>query len=65
MYFVWITGLRGPSPQIWAEDQLDSATGKSKSILVKIKLDRGDDFLSLDQLSKKYPFTVDKETDRN
>ena len=57
MYFVWITGLRGPSPQLWANEQYDSTTGKSKPTLLKIKLSESDQLLSLDRLAEKYPLT--------
>ncbi len=53
MYFVWINGLRGPSPQIWNSDQVDGA-GKSKPVLFKIKLSEGERTQSLDYLAMKY-----------
>ena len=62
MYFVWISGLKGPSPQIWAEDQIDSITGKSKPTLFKIKLTAIDQILSLDRLAEKYPYAEQNKT---
>ena len=53
MYFVWINGLRGPVPQIWASDQV-SGEGKSKPVLFKIKLTEGEKSLTLDYLAMKY-----------
>ena len=53
MYFVWINGLRGPSPQLWTTDQVNGE-GKSKPVLFKIKLSEGEKSLTLDYLAMKY-----------
>jgi len=54
MYFVWITGLRGPEAQLWVKDQVDG-NGKARNhTLFKIKLTEAEQTLSLDYLSMKY-----------
>jgi predicted ABC-type ATPase len=54
MYFVWISGLKGPSPQLWAVDQVDG-NGKSRlSVLFKQKLTEEEKLLSFDQLILKF-----------
>lgn len=54
MFFVWMQGLRGPEPQIWAEEPIDGNGKPVKKTLFKIKLSQAEQSLSLDYLTMKY-----------
>lgn len=53
-YFVWITGLKGPEPQIWADEPIDGNGKPIKSAIFKIKLSEEEQYKSLDYLAMKY-----------
>lgn len=52
-YFVWISGLRGPMPQIW-DDEDKMQEGKPIKTLTK-PVEISDD-RDLSQLTKDYPY---------
>lgn len=52
-YFVWISGLRGPEPQIW--DEKDK-TQEGKPVKVLMKPVRVGDDISLSQACLLYPW---------
>ena len=54
MFFVWMQGLRGPEPQIWAEEPVDGNGKSIKSALFKRKLSSDEEILSLNELAVKY-----------
>jgi hypothetical protein len=53
-YFVWISGLRGPEPQIWDEKNKTSE-GKPIATLFKRELHPDEHTLGLNYLSERYP----------
>jgi hypothetical protein len=53
-YFVWVEGLRGPTPQKWSSDGLWGQVGRG-DIIVRFKLDDAETHLSLDELARRYP----------
>jgi hypothetical protein len=53
-YFVWITGLRGPEAQLWAEKQVDGS-GKAKETLFIRELTADERGLGLDALAAANP----------
>ena len=54
MYFVWINGLRGPEPQLWASEPVDGNGKPTKNVLFKQKLLEQEEQLSLNHLALKY-----------
>lgn len=54
-YFVWIAGLRGPEPQVWAEKDM-TRDGKSVPTLAKHQLTEAESWVSLKSLAEIYPF---------
>lgn len=54
MYFVWLSGLRGPVAQIWTDEPVDGNGKPVKEALFKIKLIGAEQSLSLDYLAMKY-----------
>ena len=58
-YFVWVTGLRGPEAQLWADKQVDGG-GKAKPTLFIHELTKGEHGMSLEFLAAAYPFEVAK-----
>jgi hypothetical protein len=54
MYFVWINGLRGPTPQLWASEPVDGNGKPSKSVLFKQKLSKEEEILSFEKLILKF-----------
>lgn len=54
MFFVWMQGLRGLEPQIWAEEPVDGNGKLIKSTLFKKKLSSDEETLSLNELAVKY-----------
>ena len=54
MIFVYVRGLRGPSPEKWP-DMLTDMMGQPVPYLEAHRLDDDDAKLSLDELAKKYP----------
>lgn len=53
-YFVWISGLRGPEAQIWADADC-TVNGKPVLHYQQVRLS-ADDPRTLDQLKLDYPF---------
>lgn len=53
-YFVWVTGIAGPEPQIWAEMQVDGR-GKLKPYLACHAI-ADDDKRSLKQLEQDFRY---------
>lgn len=47
-YFVWVEGLRGPTPQKW------SSVGR-EDVIVRFTLDDAEVHLSLDELARRHP----------
>lgn len=56
-YFVWINGLRGPEPQLWADKQVDGA-GKLKETLFIHELQPSESGLSLSSFALMYPINA-------
>lgn len=56
MYFVWITGLRGPEPQIWTDEPVDGNGKPTKYVIFKTKLTAHEELLTLNDLTVKYAF---------
>lgn len=54
MFFAWVSGLRGPEPQLWTDEPVDGNGKPSKSVVFKIKLTEAEQTLSLDYLAMKY-----------
>lgn len=54
MYFVWVTGLRGPEPQLWTNEPVDGNGKPVKEALFKKKLTDAECTLSLDYLILKF-----------
>lgn len=53
-YFVWITGLRDPEAQLWADEPVDGNGKPTKNVLFKHKLSLEEEKLSLDELKEKF-----------
>ncbi len=53
--FVWVRGLRGPSPQVWAEMTPKEFAGRADRILAQHRLTAEEERLSLEELAAKYP----------
>jgi len=53
-YFVWVTGLRGPEPQLWENEPVDGNGKPVKSALFKKKLTEAEQSFSLDALAAIY-----------
>ena len=47
-------GLRGPEPQVWADEPVDGNGKPMKSALFKKKLSLDEEILSLNELAAKY-----------
>lgn len=58
-YFVWITGLQGPEPQLWADKQVDGG-GKAKGTLFIHELSASEQGLSLSTFALMYPLEAVK-----
>jgi len=58
-YLVYVWGAHGPSPQLWADDDvLMTNEGTEKPTLYKVTLSLEHMNLSIDELTKIYPFPV-------
>jgi hypothetical protein len=55
-YFVWVEGLRGPTPQLWEHEPVDGNGKPIKTTLSKRQLVGAEQTLSLDYLAMKYPY---------
>jgi hypothetical protein len=53
-YFVWVEGLRGPTPQKWSSDGLWGQVGR-EDVIVRFMLDDAEVHLSLDELARRHP----------
>lgn len=53
-YFVWITGIAGPEPQLWAEMQVDGS-GKHKPYLACHAI-AADDNRTLGELRRDFKY---------
>lgn len=55
-YFVWVDSLRGPAPELWADEPIDgNGNGKStKNALHKHKLSLEEEKLTFDQLIEHF-----------
>ena len=53
-HFVYINGLKGPEPQLWASEPVDDNGKPVKAVLFKQKLSSEEEALSLDQLNLKF-----------
>lgn len=58
-YFVWVRGMRGPSPQVWGRDysELNSMSKPKDDVLQKHPMTEEDQGKGLSELMIKYPFT--------
>ena len=54
MYFAWITGLRGPEAQLWADEPVDGNGKPTKDVLFKKLLSKAEQSLSLEYLAMKF-----------
>lgn len=57
-FFVWVRGMRGPTPQAWGRDYspLNSMSKPKDDVLQKHPLDESEQELTLNQLMLKYPY---------
>ena len=53
-YFVWVEGVRGPTPQKWSSDGLWGQVGR-QDVIVRFSLTDREAELSLDELAKLHP----------
>jgi hypothetical protein len=53
-YFVWVEGLRGPTPQKWSSDGLHGQLGR-QDVIVRFALTDAEAPLSLDELARRHP----------
>jgi len=53
-YFVWVEGLRGPTPQKWSSDGLWGQVGR-QDVIVRFALDDAEARLPLDELARRHP----------
>jgi hypothetical protein len=56
-YFVWVEGLRGPTPHKWSSDALWGQVGR-QDIIVRFPLTAEEAELSLDELTKRHPIPI-------
>lgn len=56
--FVWVRGMRGPTPQAWGRDYspLNSMSKPKDDVLQKHTMTEEDQDKSLNELMLKYPF---------
>ncbi len=54
-YLTWVNGLRGPSPQVWAEKDL-TAEGKPVPKLAQHEINEAEAALGLKVLAMAYPY---------
>lgn len=52
--FVWVKGPKGPAPEKWPADPIDSAT-RGKVVLAQRNITDGEYTLTLAQLATLYP----------
>jgi hypothetical protein len=53
-YFVWVEGLRGPTPQKWSSDGLYGQLGR-QDVIVRFALTDAEAPLPLDELARRHP----------
>jgi len=53
-YFVWVEGLRGPTPQKWSSEGLWGQVGR-QDVIVRFTLSDAEAHLSLDELARLHP----------
>jgi hypothetical protein len=53
-YFVWVEGLRGPTPQKWSSDGLWGQVGR-QDVIVRFTLSDEEKHLPLDELARRHP----------
>jgi hypothetical protein len=58
-YFVWVEGLRGPSPQKWSSDGLWGQLGR-QDVIVRFALTDQEAHLTLDELARRHPIPDEK-----
>lgn len=60
-YFVWLRGLRGPTPQVW-RGNIDVYRGRSVATVLGIReLTEAEAREPLDRLGRKYPLPPQPE----
>ncbi|MFG1205624.1 hypothetical protein [Xanthobacter flavus] len=59
--FVWVRGLRGPSPQVWAEMPPKEFRGRAERVLSHHRITAEEETLTLDQLAARYPAPAQEE----
>ena len=57
-YFVWVKGMRGPTPQVWGRDysELNSMNKPKDDVLQKHPMTEEDQGKNLNELAIKYPY---------
>jgi hypothetical protein len=58
-YFVWVEGLRGPTPQKWSSDGLWGQVGR-QDVIVRFALTDQEAHLTLDELARLHPIPAGK-----
>lgn len=53
-YFVWVDSLRGPAPELWADEPVDGNGKPTKNVLHKHKLSLEEEKLTFDQLIEHF-----------